>query len=88
MEGFCFVQPLKSLKEDLLDIDHEIPLMGIVKYVDGSDFVNKEELVGFTPHSEYEFIVDSKRLYRIPLKSISIKYDRKGNEVEYNPSRL
>ena len=88
MPGFCFVQPIVNDKESKFDTDHEAPLKGIVKYVDGSDAIHKEELVGFTPHSEYEFVIDGKKLYRVPLKSISIKYERKGNEVEYNPSRL
>ena len=47
---------------------------------------NKEELVGFTPNSEYEFIIDGERLYRVLNKFITIKYEYQGNEEEYNPS--
>ena len=48
--------------------------------------IYKEDLVGFTPSSEYEFIIDGERMYRVPTNSISIKYERQGNEKEYNPS--
>ena len=48
--------------------------------------IEKEDLVGFTPSSEYEFIVGGERLYRVQTNEISIKYERQGNEKEYNPS--
>ena len=55
-----------------------------VKYSDGTVDVNS--LVGFTPNSEYEFVVDNERLYRVLSKFITIKYEYQGNEEEYNPS--
>jgi len=82
MKGFCFIQPIKA-KGDF-DIDQEEPLKGIVEYTDGS--VNKGDLVGFTPSSQYEFVFDNKRLYRVYSKFITIKYEYKGNEEAYNPS--
>ena len=81
-KGYCFVKPLKAI--DKFNIDQEKPLQGIVKYSDGT--VNAKELVGFTPNSEYEFIVDGERLYRVLSKFITIKYEYQGNEEEYNPS--
>ena len=81
-KGYCFVKPLKAI--DKFNIDQEKPLQGIVKYSDGT--VNVNELVGFTPNSEYEFIVDSERLYRVLSKFITIKYEYQGDEEEYNPS--
>ena len=82
MPGYSFVQPIKSNNE--FSSEHEQPLKGIVKYTDGS--INKGELVGFTPNSEYEFVFDKQRLYRVYSKFITIKYEYKGNEEEYNPS--
>ena len=71
----------------LLLNEKEIPLRGIIKYVDKNlKDIYKEDLVGFTPSSEYEFIIDGERMYRVPTNSISIKYERQGNEKEYNPS--
>jgi len=81
-KGYCFVKPLKAV--DQFNIESEKPLQGIVKYSDGAVEVN--DLVGFTPNSEYEFIVDGKRLYRVLSKFITIKYEYQGDEEEYNPS--
>ena len=82
LDGYCFVKPIKPYNK--LSIESEEPLMGIVKYTDGS--VEKDSLVGFKPSSEYEFILDNERLYRVKSKFITIKYEYKGNEKEYNPS--
>jgi hypothetical protein len=81
-EGYCFVKPLKAM--DQFNIESEKPLQGIVKYSDGTVEVN--ELVGFIPSSEYEFIVDGERLYRVLSNFITIKYEYQGDEEEYNPS--
>jgi len=87
--GYCFVKPLKN--NNLLLEAKEKPLTGVLKYL-GDDLksfnLNNEDIVGFTPNSEYEFLIDGERLYRIPINSISIKYERAGTEVEYNPSWL
>ena len=81
-KGYCFVKPLKA--KNPLNIDLEKPLQGIVKYSDGT--VEVDDLVGFTPNSEYEFIVDGERLYRVLSKFITIKYEYQGDEETYNPS--
>ncbi len=81
-KGFCFVQPIKQ--RDKMKAELEEQCIGIVKYTDG---VNKiGELVGFTPFSTYEFIIDNQRLYRVYNKFITIKYEYQGNEEAYNPS--
>ena len=80
--GYSFVKPLVSI-DKLID-EIERPLIGVVKYSDGT--FNEEELVGFRPNSEYEFIIDGERLYRVMNKFITIKYEYQGNEKEYNPS--
>ena len=81
-KGYCFVKPLKAT--DQFNIESEKPLQGIVKYSDGT--VEVDSLVGFRPGSEYEFVVDGERLYRVLSKFITIKYEYQGNEEEYNPS--
>ena len=81
-KGYCFVIPLKAT--DQFNIESEKPLQGIVKYSDGTAKVG--DLIGFRPKSEYEFIVDGKRLYRVLSNFITIKYEHQGNEEEYNPS--
>jgi hypothetical protein len=85
--GFCFVKPIKSTNN--LTEDKEEPLTGVLRHL-GSDLksfgLQDNDLIGFTPNSEYEFVIDNEKLYRVPLNSISIKYERKGTEVEYNTS--
>jgi hypothetical protein len=81
-KGYCFVIPLKAT--DQFNTESEKPLQGIVKYSDGT--VNVNELVGFRPNSEYEFVVDGERLFRVLSNFITIKYEHQGNEEEYNPS--
>jgi hypothetical protein len=85
--GFCFVKPI--LNDIDLSSDKEKPLTGVLRHL-GSDLralnLKDNDIIGFTPNSEYEFVIDGEKLYRVPLNSIAIKYDRKGTEVEYNPS--
>ena len=89
LEGYCFVQPIQSKK--LFSMEPEEQLTGIIKYADKSilnNGIKQGDLIGFTPDSEYEFIVDNQRLYRVPTNSICIKYDYQGTEIEYHPSWL
>ena len=82
LEGFCFVQPIKSEDKFNKDIEHETK--GIVKYTD--DSLEVGQVVGFEPFSKYEFIIDGEKLYRVYSKYITIKYEYQGNEETYNPS--
>ena len=80
---YCFVKPLQS--DNIYD-DKEKPLIGVVKYTNKHLNINEGDLIGFTPNSEYEFVIDGERLYRVLSKFITIKYEYQGNEKEYNPS--
>ena len=82
IKGYCFVKPI--LDNNIYSSEKEMPLVGIVKYSDGT--VNEGDLVGFKPNSEFEFILNNERSYRVLSKFITIKYEYKGNEKEYNPS--
>ena len=81
-KGYCWIKPLKAT--DKFNIEKEKSLQGIVKYSDGT--VNVNDIVGFRPSSEYEFVIDGERLYRVFSKFITIKYEYQGDEEEYNPS--
>ena len=81
-DGYCFVKPIKQ-RNNLAE-EKEEQCIGIVKYTDGASEVG--ELVGFTPFSTYEFIIDNTKLYRVLNKFITIKYEYQGNEEAYNPS--
>ena len=82
LKGFSFVQPLKNL--DTWNKESEHKTKGIIKYTN-SDF-NVGDIVGFTPFSKYEFVIDGVRLYRVYDKFITIKYEYQGDEETYNPS--
>ena len=82
MKGYCFIKPIKN--KNIFSSDKEQPLIGIVKQSDGT--VEVGDLVGFRPNSEYEFVIDGERLYRVLSSFITIKYEYQGDEEEYNPS--
>ncbi len=80
--GYCFVQPIKQRNNLAEEVEEQC--VGIVKYTDGVNDIG--ELVGFTPFSTYEFIIDNTKLYRVLNKFITIKYEYQGDEEAYNPS--
>ena len=82
VDGYCFVQPIKQRNKLNPNIEEEC--IGIIKYTDG--VYSKNQIIGFTPFSKYEFIIDGQRLYRVMNKFITIKYEYQGNEEAYNPS--
>jgi hypothetical protein len=83
----CFINPIKNYINTNTNLEQR--LVGILKYGNSSlesIGINEEDLVGYTPKGENDFIVDGKRLYCMKSNDIVIKYERQGNEVEYNPS--
>ena len=81
-KGYCIIKPLKT--KDKFNTKEERPLIGIVKYSDGT--VDEDDLIGYRPRTECEFIIDNQKLYRIASNLITIKYEYQGDEEEYNPS--
>ena len=81
-KGFCWVKPIKN--KDKYANSETQENIGIIKYTDGSFKIN--DLVGFTPVSNYEFVIDNELLYRVYTKFITIKYEYQGDEEAYNPS--
>ena len=72
---YCFIKPIATTKGVILKNIKEEPLFGIVKYI------NKELLelgvsigdkISFTPDSEYPFIVDDEKLYRMFTNNITM----------------
>ena len=83
----CFIAPLKN--NDKINTSLEQSLIGVLKYGNSALEaleINEGDVVGYTPFGEYDFIVDNKRLYCMKSNDIVIKYERQGNEKEYNPS--
>ena len=70
----------------MFSINVEKEGIGILRFKDPAlDFLNTDDLVGFRPGAEYEFVINGKKMYRVPTNQITIKYEYKGNEEEYNP---
>ena len=87
--NFCFVKPILKKEKQIISEEKEQKRIGILKYGNSSleaFKIHEGDLVGFSPSSEYEFIIDENRLYRMRTNDITIKYEYKGDEVEYNPS--
>lgn len=83
----CFVKPIKS--KNVLDNEKEQSLVGILKIGNSSLEalgINQGDLVGFKPNSEFDFLINKERLYCMKSNDIVLKYERKGDEEEYNPS--
>lgn len=82
--GYNFVKPIKETK--MFSNDIEKPGIGILYLKDAElQGVAEQDLIGFRPGAEYEFIVNGHRVFRVPTNSITIKYEYQGNEEEYNP---
>jgi hypothetical protein len=87
LDDYCFVKPIAN--DDMFSLEKEKPLVGIVKYSNDilkSVGIKVGDKVGFIPNSEFEFIIDGERVYRVRTKVITIKYEYEGEEREYNPS--
>ena len=83
----CFVNPLRN--NDDVNANIEESLIGILKYSNNALEalgINEGDVVGYKPFGEFDFLVDGKRLYCMKSNDIVIKYERQGNEKEYNPS--
>jgi|TARA_R110000744_G_C19353874_1_gene560667 hypothetical protein len=85
LPGFTFVQPIKETR--LLQGTTELPLWGIVAYPDPLEkSLKRDDVVAFTPSSEFEFNVDGKKVYRILSYNLTIQNGHKGNQVANNSS--
>ena len=83
LPGFTFIQPI--VDERVLTKGKELPLWGIVTHPDKTQgSVKKDDIVSFEPSSEFEFVVENKKLYRIKSNEITVNNGRKGNETSYN----
>jgi len=75
-DRYCFVQPIKPEESFIYKPIEEEPLMGIMRYPNKAlmdSGIKPGDKVCFKPDSEYEFIVDDEKLYRIYDHQITIK---------------
>jgi co-chaperonin GroES (HSP10) len=83
----CFVAPI--INKDDLEIKKQKNHIGILKYGNSSLEalkISEDDVVGFTPNSEFEFVINDELLYCMKSKDIVIKYEHKKNKAQYNPS--
>ena len=81
----CFVAPVKN--KDVLSSEKTAGLIGILKIGNSSlesAGINPGDIIGFTPGSEWEFVIDNQIMYCMKSNDIVIKYEFDRNEEEYN----
>ena len=84
---YCFVKPIKEI--DAYKNTKEREYYGILKYSNSSlerVGLTPGDLVIFTPHYKFEFLINNERLYCLKSNNIAVTHEYKGNEEEYNPS--
>jgi hypothetical protein len=75
-DKYCFIKPIDAIDSYVKKPFTDEPLMGIVKYSNEylmSKGIFSNDKVCFQPDSEYEFIVDGEKLYRMFDHQITIK---------------
>ena len=75
-DRYCFVKPLPVQESYIKKPISEEPLMGIMRYPNEylmSQGVQSGDVICFKPESEYEFMVDDEKLYRMFDHQITIK---------------
>lgn len=75
-DRYCFVEPISVQNSYIYKNTKEEPLMGLVKYPNEyliSKGIKQGDMVCFKPDSEYEFMVDGEKLYRMFDHSITMK---------------
>ena len=74
---YCFVIPTNN------------PLEGIIKYTNKElekQGIIKNDLITFSPDSEFEFMLNGELLYCMRSKNIILKHEYQENQIKYNPS--
>jgi hypothetical protein len=92
LTGYNYIKPIHET--DIWTTEKEVIGVGVIKYADDiilNEGINPGDTVGFRPGSEFEFVINNERLYRVLSKYITARYGTKGykeDQREYNPIRL
>ena len=73
-DKYCFIKPIKT-EESFLSKNGEEPLIGVVKYNNRlleQKGVKEGDRISFTPNSEYPFMLDGEKLYRMFVNNITM----------------
>ena len=74
-DRYCFVKPVSTEESYIFKPFSEEPLIGIMKYPNNYlklKGIKEGDKISFQPDSEYEFIVDGEKLYRMFDHQISL----------------
>ena len=74
-DRYCFVKPVEKQESYLVKNYKEEPLVGTMKYLNNyllKQKVRKGDKIIFQPESEYEFVVDGEKLYRMYDHQITV----------------
>ena len=86
LSDYCFVAPVKET--EMFSDETEMERVGIIKisnkYLEGMG-LKVGDVIGFTPSSEFEFVVDGERMYKMSARDICLKRDDLEVE-EYQPN--
>tara|TARA_R100001015_G_C4604868_1_gene159882 strand:+ start:105 stop:710 length:606 start_codon:yes stop_codon:yes gene_type:complete len=83
----CFIKPIEN--NDVLKHEKTVPYVGILKHTNNSleaRDIALNDVIGFKPGADWEFVIDNELLYCMKSNDIVIKYGSKKNQKEYNPS--
>jgi hypothetical protein len=72
---YCFIKPINTKDSEIFKSCQEEPLFGIVKYINQELLdlgVSVGDEISFTPDSEYPFMVDDEKLYRMLTNNITM----------------
>lgn len=87
LRGYSFVAPVSNLAK--IRDKKEKELFGVIK-INNKELekkgIKKNTLISFTPSSEFEFLLNEQKLYRIRNQDITAEYGYSKNEIEYNTS--
>jgi co-chaperonin GroES (HSP10) len=74
-DKYCFIKPLEAQDSYLNKNSKNEPLRGTVRYIN-DELIKKGVKIGdqilYEPESEYEFVVDDEKLYRMFTKNITV----------------
>ena len=82
--GCCFVKPIEG-KLNEWDDSNELLQVGYIQYGSEHLGLNRGDLIGFSPESEYEFNIEGELLYRIYLSEITWTSKRDVKELLSQP---
>ena len=78
--GYCFVEPIVG-KTNNWDTSNELELIGHIQIGNELLGLDRGDLVGFRPNTEYEFTIDGKKLYRIYSNFITWTSKKNAKEL-------